>query len=247
MDKFLYVAMSGAKHNMLSQSITTNNLANINTPGFREDLAMMKAAYLDGEGYKSRVYSVTESAGMNQTPGALMTTGRDLDVAIDGDGWIAIQNGQGREGYTRTASLQVSSNGLLTTSAGDIVLGNDNGPVTIPPYEKIEIGNDGTISVRPLGQAANTMVEIDRIKLIRSDDSSIEKGSDGLVYLRNGSDTPADASVKLVTGALEESNVNGVNAMVKMIALSRQFETDVKMMKTAEEIDKSSAQLIRIS
>lgn len=246
MDRMLYVAMSGARQTMLAQAVNANNLANANTTGFRADLAAMQAAALQGNGLPTRVYAMAGNPGVDLDAGALTTTGRDLDVAIDGDGYIAVQAADGSEAYTRAGDLHLTSTGLLTTGAGHPVLG-DGGPITLPPAQKIEIGEDGTISLLPVGQAPKALAVIDRIRLVRPAGGDLVKGEDGLLRQRNGAVAPPDARVHLVSGALEGSNVNGVEAMVNMLNLSRQFEMQVKMMRTAERNDAASAQLLRLA
>ena len=246
MDRMIYVAMSGAKETMLAQATNSNNLANANTTGFRAELQQFRSMPLFGDGFPSRVYGMSEHPDTDFTPGPIVPTGRELDAAIKGEGWFAVQARDGNEAYTRRGDLMLDANGLLTTGNGLPVMG-DGGPVAIPPAEKIEIAADGTISIRPLGQAANELAVIDRIKMVNPPLPEMDKGTDGLFRQKNGEQADADADVQLVTGALESSNVNIVNAMVDMIELSRRYEMEVKMMKTAEEVDDASASIMRMS
>lgn len=246
MDRMLYVAMSGAKQTMLAQTANSHNLANANTNGFRADLATFRSMPVYGPGEPSRVYAMTESAGVDTTNGAINPTGRDLDIAIKGEGWIAVQAPDGSEAYTRVGNLRIEDGGILKTGSGLSVLGN-GGPIALPPAEKVEIGNDGTVSIRGIGQSASTLTVLDRIKLVRINGDELTKGKDGLLRLRDGSSAAADATVGIVSGALETSNVNTVDAMVKLISLARQYETQVKMMKTAEETDNAATQLLSMS
>ncbi len=246
MDRMLYVAMTGAHQTMLAQAVNANNLANANTTGFRADLAAMRAAALQGGGLPTRVYAMAENPGVDLDAGSLTTTGRDLDVAVNGEGYIAVQAPDGSEAYTRAGDLRLTSTGLLTTGAGHPVLG-DGGPITLPPAQKIDIGEDGTISLLPIGQAPKALAVIDRIRLVRPAGATLVKGNDGLLRQRSGKPAPPDARVRLVSGAVEGSNVNGVEAMVNMLSLSREFEMQVKMMRTAERNDASSAELLRLA
>ena len=245
MDRMLYLSMTGAHELMRAQALNTNNLANASTTGFKADLDAVRSLPVHGPGQASRVYGVTEGGGVDLTPGALQRTGRELDVAIEGRGWIAVQAPDGSEAYTRAGDLQVDSFGVLTTGAGHPVLGN-GGPIAIPPNAKLEIGGDGTITVRPLGQDAKALATVDRIKLVKLPPGQVIKGTDGLIRLRGGGKAEADASVTLVSGALEASNVDAVGAMVRLIEISRLYETQVKLMKTAEENDRSASQLLRL-
>ncbi len=247
MDHMLYVAMSGAKQMLLSQAINTNNLVNANTPGFREDLALFESRPITGSGLPTRVNVVSVQKGFNADPGPLVETGRDLDVAIEGEGWIAVQSPDGGESYTRAGNLRVTSLGMLVTADGSPVLGNSGAPIAIPPAQKVEIGNDGSISVRPLGQTPQALAVIDRIKLVNPDIGSLYKGDDGKIRLRDGEAAVPDASVKLIKGSLEMSNVNAIDAMVNMIAIARQYEMSVKLMNTAKENDVASSQMLKLA
>lgn len=246
MDRMLYVAMSGAKQTMLAQSSNSNNMANANTTGFRADLAAFRSMPVYGPGEPTRVYAMAERPGVDTTSGALNSTGRELDVAIKDDGWIAVQAKDGTEAYTRAGNLRIEEGGILTTGSGLPVLGN-GGPVALPPAAKIEIGNDGTISIQGIGQTASTLTVLDRIKLVKIDGGSLVKGTDGLMRQSNGQAAEPDATVNLISGALETSNVNAVDSMVNMITLARQYEAQVKMMKTAEETDNAATQLLSLS
>ena len=246
MDRMLYVAMSGAKQVSMAQAVNSNNLANANTTGFREDLAAFRSMPVFGEGAPTRVYAMTESPGVNMVSGAIQSTGRDLDMAVQGEGWIAVQAPDGSEAYTRAGNLRIESGGMLVTGSGYPVLGN-RGPIAIPQAETHEIGVDGTITIRGIGEFANSLSVVDRIKLVNPDNAEMIKGKDGLMRLQSGAEADPDATVRLVSGALETSNVNTVDAMVNMIALARQYEAQVGMMKTANEMATKSDELLSLS
>nr|WP_275659580.1 flagellar basal-body rod protein FlgF [Shewanella insulae] len=246
-DKLLYVAMSGAKQNMHSLAVRANNLANANTDGFKSDLEQARSMQAFGEGLPTRVFSMTENPSANFAVGPIKTTGRDLDIAVKGDGWIAVQAVDGGEAYTRSGSLSFDTSGLLRNDRGNPVMG-DAGPIVLPlPIEKVEIAQDGTISVRPLGSTAEVVEEVGRIKLVNPGNQNLMRGEDGLFRQMSGVNAPADPDVAVESGAIEGSNVNAVDEMVSLIDLQRQFEMQVKMMKTAEEMDQASSSLMRIS
>ena len=247
MDKALYISMSGAKQSMLAQRAHSNNLANVNTTGFKNDFAQARSMPVYGEHHPTRAYAMTERPGTNFQQGPLNETGRELDVAIKGEGWIAVQAPDGSEAYTRAGDFQTDSNGILRTGSGLAVLGN-GGPVAIPPSAKMEIGADGTISVIPLGQPADAIAEIDRIKLVNPDSDTIEKGLDGLVRVKEGR-PPAvlDGNVRLESGFLEGSNVNAVESLTEILSLARQYELHVKVMSTADQNSEAAARLLQIS
>lgn len=247
MDRMLYVAMTGARQTLQAQALVSHNLANANTVGFRLDMADFRSMpVFSDHGLPSRVYSMAERPGIDLKSGKIMTTGRDLDVAIQGEGWIAIQAPDGSEAYTRAGDLQLDTNGMLKTATGHPVLG-EGGPISIPPAEKIEIGADGIISIRPLGESSANLVEVGRIRLVKpSDANPLYKDEAGLMRTRDGSAAPPDSSVRLLAGALEGSNVNPAEALVNMIESARRFEMQIKMMKTAEENSSATNQLLRL-
>jgi len=244
MDRLLYLAMTGAKHTLQAQQHNSNNLANASTPGFRADLDALLSTPMTGPGHADRVYAQESTVGHDFRQGSLISTGRELDVAINGDGWIAVQAPDGTEAYTRRGDLRVSADGLLQTSTGELVLGNV-GPISVPPAQKLEIGVDGTISIVPIGEPANTLAVIDRIRLVKPNHANMVKGNDGLFRLKNGAQALPDASVQLSSGMLENSNVNSIDALVKMIDHARSFETYVKLLGTAKQNDETSARLLR--
>lgn len=245
MDHMLYIAADGARQLQRAQEVNANNLANVSTTGFKAHFEALRSLPVYGPGYASRVYSQSEISGVDQSPGALMATGRSLDIAVNGNGWIAIQAPNGSEAYTRAGDLRVSATGILETGAGHPVIG-DGGPISIPDAQELEIAADGTVSVLPTGQAPSTMAVVGRIKLVNIEPGNLEKGEDGLLRQRGGASAEADANVRIASGVLESSNVSTVEAMTTMIQLARQFEAQVKLMKVAEETDAASAQLMNI-
>ncbi|PCI19812.1 MAG: flagellar basal-body rod protein FlgF [Piscirickettsiaceae bacterium] len=245
MDSSLYVAMSGAKQVLISQAVNSHNLANANTTGFKADLSQFRSMPVYGPGLPSHVYAMAERPGIDFKTGTLQQTGRELDVSISGEGWIAVQANDGSEAYTRAGDLRLTPEGLLITGTGLPVLGG-GGPITLPESAKMEIGADGTISIIPLGDSAETLTVIDRIKLVNPGLGDIEKGRDGLFRMKQGGISDASADVSLVSGSIEGSNVSVVSAMVNMIELAKNFELQVKMMKTIDENEAASAQLMRV-
>ncbi len=246
MDRMLYIAMTGAKQNMQALAVTSNNIANSNTTGFRADFAAMRSMPLFGEGQPSRVYAMAERPGTDFSRGAMITTGRDLDIAVRDDGFIAVQGMDGNEAYTRAGDLQVTTLGQLVTGAGYPVMG-ESGPISIPPFKKLEIGVDGTISIINEGDEALSMQEVDRIKIVKPQLTELYKGEDGLLRLKDGSEAEADADVNVISGTLEGSNVNAAAALVDMIEIARQFEIQTKMMKMAEQNDERTVQILRLT
>lgn len=246
MDEMLYLAMTGAKQTEFAQSINSNNLANVSTTGFRADLHSFSSVPIDGPGVETRINAVVDSYGTDFSQGPIATTGRKLDIALQGAGFIAVQAPDGTEAYTRAGDLRVEAGGLLSTGAGHLVLGDGGGPVAIPPNASLLIGSDGTISIQPLGQGPETISQVDRIKLVNPDVAQLQKGSDGLLRMADEQIADADASVSLVSGALEQSNVNVAKTLVNMIELARQYEMQVNVIKTSEENADAAAQLMSL-
>ncbi len=244
MDRVLYVAMAGARQTLLAQALNSHNLANASTVGFKADLFQTRSMPVYGRGQPSRVYAMTERPGVSFDAGTIQQTGRELDVAVNGQGWIAVQAPDGGEAYTRAGDLRLTVNGLLETGAGHPVLGN-SGPIAIPPAEKVDIAVDGTISVRPVGQSIRALAEVDRIKLVNPSLDGLYKSDDGLFRLKSDGQAVPDANVRIVPGALEGSNVNPVDALVKMISLARRFELEVKIMQAADENATAAATILR--
>lgn len=245
MDKMMFLAMSGARQVMLKQASNSHNLANLNTTGFKADIDNFKSMPVYGPGHPGRVYAEDHRMGIDHTAGQLINTGVPLDIAVNGDGFIAVQDIDGTESYTRDGSLRVTEQGLLVTSGGHPVLG-EGGPITLTPYSDILIGIDGTITVQPLGQGGGELAVLDRIKLVNPERDSVKRNERGLFTTPEG-EQPANAEVTLATETLETSNVNAIEALVNMIELSRQFEAQVKMMSAAEDNDKAAAQLLKMN
>ena len=246
MDRLIHTSLSALRGAMARQAATANNLANVNTVGFRGEFASASPVWLRSQqGLDSRVLSDEEVTGANMESGAVTETGRDLDVAVRGDALLTVQAKNGDEAYTRRGDLQMSVTGLLTTGEGDPVLG-EQGPITIPPSDSVKIEGDGSVWVVPLGGDASKPQRIDRLKLASPTGSQVVKGLDGLLRVRGGGALPADPNAKVKSGALEGSNVEATKALVDMIDASRAWETQLKLISTARELDGASTDLMRL-
>ncbi|MEL0640297.1 flagellar basal body rod protein FlgF [Pseudoalteromonas aliena] len=246
MDKMVYIAASGAKQSLTGLALKANNLANANTTGFKSDFAQARSMQAFGEGLPTRVFSMQERPGSDMTSGGIIETGRDLDIAMSDNAWLSVQDASGNEAYTKAGTLNITAEGILQTSHGRQVIG-EGGPIILPvPIEKIEFSKDGTIQVRPQGAPATFLENVDRLKVVEASSRQLEKGNDGLFRPKPNEEVAVSANVQVLGGTLEMSNVNPVHEMVDMINHQRQFELQVKLMKTAEEIDERQDQLLRI-
>lgn len=239
MDRMIYLSMAGAKANFAQQEVLANNLANVSTTGFRAELHALRAVPVRGDGASTRVYSLETTVGYDDSAGTMTPTNRPLDVAIMGKSWMAVQGLDGTEAYTRAGHLMTDNQGNLVTAEGLQVLG-DGGPITVPVGTEPSIASDGTVSARARN---GTSQQIGRIKMV-TPETKLERGEDGLFRSADGAALPVDETARLQDGVLEGSNVNAVETMVHMIAAQRQYETQVRMLQTAEQNEKTAAQLL---
>lgn len=246
MDKLIYTAMTGASHVLQQQAAVSENLANTNTPGFRATLNTFRAVPLVGEGLPTRTFVVDSTAGFDLTPAAFQPTGRVLDVAVNGTGWLAVQGPDGKEAYTRNGSFQISSTGVLQTRSGLNVL-SESGPITIPPGTQLTFAKDGTISTVPEGPQAVAVAVVGRLKLVNPPPEKLERSGDGMFRMKDGTTAPVDAKIEVASGNLEGSNVNTVEMMVNMISLARKFDLQMKMLQTADNDAKQASSVMNIA
>jgi flagellar basal-body rod protein FlgF len=246
MDRVIYVAMTGAREVTRQQAAVTHNLANVSTHGFKQELNVFRALPVVGEGARTRAFVFETTPRSDFTPGAIQQTGNALDVAVRGDGWLAVQDANGQEAYTRMGHLQVSVNGILQTGNGYNVLG-DAGPIAVPPEQDVLVGKDGSVSTVPVGQERNAVAIAGRIKLVNPPVADLQRGEDGLFRTADGQPAVADANVQLVSGALETSNVNPAESLVSMVSLARQFEMNMRVLRAAEDNSSSADKVLSLS
>lgn len=246
MDRSLYVAMTGATQMMREQSEVAHNLANADTVGFKAQMSAFQPLPVQGQGLPTRVNGVAYGQGVDMRQGSQIDTGRELDVAVQGPGWIAVQAPDGSEAYTRAGGLKLTADGLLTDDRGNPVMG-DGGPITVPQSTQLSIGADGTLSVVPMGQTPETIAAVGRIKLVNPDMAELAQGTDGLMHLAGGGSATADPAVTVKSGALESSNVNPSETLVQMIQLSRQYELQIRSIKSADENAQSASRLLQMT
>jgi flagellar basal-body rod protein FlgF len=246
MDRGLYVAMTGAKQIMQAQAVNNHNIANLSTIGFRADAVTFDSEPIYGPGYATRVNAVAGDAGTDFSSGVMENTGRDLDIAVNGKGFIAIQGADGKEAYTRAGDLRVMPNGAVTTASGSPVL-SESGPIVVPPLTSISIGGDGTISVVPQGSAPFAVTQVDRIKLVNPPTADLQKGDDGLLRLKSGTKAKTDDTVSVTSGVLESSNVNAAQSLISMIELQRLYEFQIKSINSTDQNEQSAERMMLTS
>jgi flagellar basal-body rod protein FlgF len=245
MDRLARTALTGLRAAMSRQTVTANNLANASTVGFRAEMSAAQTLWMNADGAIPSAHAEGGVIGADMTAGTVNQTGRDLDVAMQGDALLAVQAEDGSEGYTRRGDLQLSASGLLTTGDGRPVLG-DSGPITLPPADSVRIADDGAIWIVPQGGDPAQPQQIDRLKLVTPTGSRVRKGVDGLFRVENGGALPSDPAGRLTARALESSNVDVSTALIDMIDASRAWDTQINLVSAAREIDTSAADLMRL-
>ncbi|MBV2234793.1 MAG: flagellar basal-body rod protein FlgF [Sterolibacterium sp.] len=243
MDRLIYTTMTGASQTMSRQAAVAHNLANVASTGYRAEEHRLRAVQVQSQALPTRAFVVDASTHTNFASGPMLATGRALDVAVQGPGWIALAMPDGSEAYTRNGSLQTDVNGVLQTKNGLPVQG-DGGPISVPPDVRLSIGTDGSVSAVPASGEQNTVNAVGRIKLVNPDENELVRGEDGLFRLRSGEAAPAEENARLASGYLEGSNVNAAEQMVTMISLARQFEMQMKMLNLASANDQAATQVI---
>ena len=247
MDKMIYLAAQAAKSLMARQDNVANNLANVGTPGFRAQMMALRSAPIQGPGQKVREYAAETVTGFDAKAGGINTTGRDLDIAIEGSGWLSVEGANGQEAYTRAGHLQVSANGELVTSDGKAVLSDAGARLEVPPAHRVQIEGDGTVSALPLDPKNKSVQALGRIKLVDPEPQRMVRGDDGLFRMKGGQAAERNERVRVASGALETSNVNAAETMVQMISAAKQFEANLKVITTAEQNAQSARSLLSLN
>ena len=245
MDRLIYTSLTAMRGSMSRQTAIANNLANAQTPGFRADIANAQSLWLDGSGLDARALVSEEVLGADMRAGTVTQTGRDLDIAMQGDALLVVQATNGEEAYTRRGDLQISPSGLLTTGDGHPVQGGQ-GPVTIPPADAISIDQEGRVWIVPQGGDPENPQEVDRLRLATPTGSEIAKGLDGLFRVKGEGILPDDPEARLLTRSLEGSNVTATSALVEMIEASRSWDTQLKMISDVRDMDSATANLMQL-
>jgi flagellar basal-body rod protein FlgF len=245
MDRLIYTNLTAMRGSMARQTATANNLANAQTPGFRAEISEAQSLWLRGDGANTRAFAAENVIAADMRSGTITHSGRDLDVALAGDAMLTVQAPDGEESYTRRGDLQISANGLLTTGDGHPVQGS-GGPITLPPYDSVAIDAGGRIHIVPAGGDPQQPQQIDRLRLVTPARSDIVKGLDGLFRVKDGGILPDDPDARVITRSIEGSNVNATTALVEMIEASRSWDTQLKLIGDARDLDAATTDLMQL-
>lgn len=245
MDRAIYTAMSAANAALNRQAVTSNNLANSSTAGFRAQLAAFRSVPIEGETLRTRALVAESTPFHDTTMGPITHTGRSLDVALPQNGWLAVAMDDGSEGYTRNGAIEVDQDGALSVNGRPLM--GDGGPLEVPPQSHVTIGSDGTVSALGMGDDPTMLVPVGRLKLVNADMNGLVHGDDGLFHTAGGEMLAQDETLRLTPEAIEGSNVSPVQAMTQMIANSRGFDMNMKVIRTADENAQKANQLLSVS
>lgn len=249
MDRAIFVLMNGIQQRHHALRSSTNNLANVNTIGYKSEEHSLKHRATGSSNFETRHHSYGGGKYSNFMQGPLILTDRDLDIALTEPaskkvGMIAVQSGSGQEGYTRNGSLNINKDGILVTSKGEMVLAAEGGVLSVADASKISIGSDGTVKGQRSGEGTPTSITFGKIKLVEADAKDYEKGEDALYHVKEGATATPAENVKLVVGSIEGSNVNAMHELTKLIDISRNYEMQMKLMKTIEDYDSNANRLL---
>ena len=246
MDRFIYTAMTGMQSSQARMRVIANNMANAQTTGFRAEMMQHVPITLKGDGLEARAMTLSEVNAADLTAGAIVETGRALDVALNGNAMLAVQAQDGSEAYTRRGDLSISPSGILV-NGDDLPVIGESGPISVPPGLQLAIAADGSLTAIDPSLTDQPPQQIGRLKLVAVTSRDSAKGIDGQFRSLSGGVLPQDMAASLESGALEQSNVNMTEVMVDMIEAQRLFDMRSKLVSTARDIDQSGASLMRIN
>ena len=245
MDRLVYTAVSGMNASMMRERMTASNMANAQTIGFKAEVMRAETVTLDGPQLDVRAMNRSEVKGANMKEGAIIATGRPLDVAMTGNTMLAVQSVGGQEAYTRRGDLSVSTTGVIENGEGLPVLG-ESGPLMVPPGAMVSISQDGSVMVYDPTTPEQAPQKLDRLKLVSTQGSQLEKDLAGVFRVPGGGVLPVNDDAKVIPESLEQSNVNSSEVLVDMIESQRLFDLRTKLVSTAKELDEGSSKLMRL-
>jgi flagellar basal-body rod protein FlgG len=255
----MYTATSGALVAQSAVDTIANNLANVNTAGFKQKLLQIQAqpqialyriqtdpgrqpnARTSGVPVADPIGTLGTGAQIYDTPsdfaqGSLSTTGNDLDVALAGPGFFTTQAGDGTRAYTRDGSFQRDQNGYLVAGNGDRVLGVGGAPIQLPDQGKVQIARDGTVTVTPTGAGQTNVAQtVGQLQITEFANLNALRPQGAARYVDTGAAQPAAATrTTALQGSLETSNANVVTSMVGLITNERWFDMNVQMIQAQD-------------
>jgi len=254
MDRLAFNAVVAINEQRTARQMTTNELANVSTPGFKRSFeAALQAIKVEGPGFESRMQPQSFTSDfINMKPGTPMSTGRDLDVSFNDQTVLGVTGQDGKLAFTRRGDLRVSAAGVLETGAGQLVQGQGGGGITIPPGLHVTISPDGSVFASdPSKVGVTSSVSVGKLLMRDASKTNLERNEAGLFRIAGaapGQDiTKGTVLPSLTSRTLEGSNVNAMEVMVKMMAQSRSFEQQVNMIKESKQIDESGASMMKSS
>jgi len=232
MDQGVYTAAAGAMAMELRLAVIANNLANVDTVGFKKDhvnfekyVKQLETLPL-AEGEYQRVAEdvITKEYYIDTTQGSSRLTGNPLDVALIGDGYFAVST-EGGERYTRAGSFQRSVDGLLVDPQGNPIQG-EGGDIPLGKGE-VRIASDGTVNID--GQV------VDKLKVVDIPDDQLVKSGRNLFGVKAGYDPVAAENPQIQQGSLEMANVDAIKEMLGLVETQRAYDMFQKMMRTVND------------
>jgi len=237
MDKVLYTAMVAAKEIELRKSVNANNISNAATSGFKRQVVATRALEMFGAGHKTRTYAMTHTAGIDASEGAIKYTGSSTDLTIRGDSWFVLHDGQ-NEYLSKNISYAVNPAGELITMNGSKVATSQGG-VLVPNNALVEVSAQGDIFFKYPEQAL--LNKVATLKTVVAKSNAIEINAKGQVVSPNAKDV---VFPQIVTGALQQSNINSVSLAMESMDLSNRFQMNMKVYDSAKKMSDSTNRLI---
>jgi len=249
MDKFIFTAMNTVNNIYDNRAVRAQNMSNISVPGYRRDLGTKSAGSAFPNvmnGFQSRAFALKDDNNIfESTPGQLSQTNEAMDIAIRGDGYFLIK-GQGDVSLTRRGDLSVDTDGFLVNGTKSRLLDAELNPIAIPANRSITFSENGEIIIEPVGAEAGTRVKVGQLALTSAEDLKLKKFPDGEIRQINGQIPEIDQKPRVIQHNVELSNVNITEELVNSIEDQRQYEINIKLISTAQELDEGTSSLMRL-
>jgi flagellar basal-body rod protein FlgF len=254
MDRLVYTSLGAATSQEFNRIQLTSDLANVSTTGYKRSSSNTPVTgALQGPGFGSRFQPLVSSGVevVDLSPGAAISSGNPLDVFMQDKTVLGVQTVEGGVAFTRRGDLRISAAGLLETSAGQLVLSAAGGPISVPAGFQVTITEDGGVystdpaAEAPLPELAGELMlrDASTTELVRRTDGLYEPS---VLQQPNGDFASGPEATRVTSGMLEGSNVNPVEVMVTLLDLYRSFETQMKIIKNTEEIDRDGSRMMSL-